>query len=91
MLTFEGILKLVQEGRPFTDRETGVVTPAKFINFFQVEDDEGKASVLELRSKENFKELVDKPVVGTVLLYPMREGSGFYLSLDTLVSAEGGE
>jgi len=85
MLTFEGTLKLVQKGRPFMDRVTREVTPAKYTNYFQIENDEGELSVLELRSKEDFSKLVDENVVGTVLLYPMREGAGFYLSLDTLV------
>lgn len=89
MFTFEGQLKLVQKGRDFTDRETGHVTPAKFTHYFQVEDSDGVKSVLELRGKEDYSDLIDKDVVGTILLYPMREGSGYYVSLDTLTSSHG--
>jgi len=87
MFTFEATLKLVQRGRDFTDRETGIVTPAKYTNYFQVTDDEGKSSVLELRSKDDYSSLIDQEVVGTIVLYPMREGSGYYVSLDTLTPA----
>jgi len=88
MLSFDGTLKLVQKGRSFTDRTTGEVTPAKFTNYFQIEDDQGNKSVLELRSKEDFSDVIDQFVVGTVLVYPMQQGSGVYLSLDTLTPAK---
>jgi len=88
MFTFEGTLKLVQKGRPFTDSKTGIVTPPKFTHFFQVEDDEGNSEVLQLRSKEDFSDLIDSDVVGTVKMFPMQQGSGFYISLDTLISAK---
>ena len=87
MLTFEGTLKLVQKGRDFTDRVTGKVTPAKFTNYFQLENDSGESEVLELRSKEDFSAIIDREVVGTVLLYSMPQGGGFYVSLDTLSPA----
>jgi len=84
MFTFEGTLKLVQKGRDFTDTKTGIVTPAKFTHYFQVEDDAGNKSVLELRCKEDFSDLLDEDVVGTIQLYKMQQGSGYYVSLDTL-------
>jgi len=58
MLSFEGILKLFQKGRDFTDRETGVVTPAKFTHHIQIEDASGVKRVLELRSKEDLSDLI---------------------------------
>jgi len=86
--TFEGTLKLVSKGRPFTDRETGEVTPAKFTNFFAVQNPEGEPQVLELKSKQDFSKHIDKPVVGIIELYPMREGSGFWASVVDITPAE---
>jgi len=86
--TFEGTLKVVSKGREFTDASTGRVTPAKFTNYFATQNDEGEPQVYELRSKSDYSRLVDKPVVGTVELYPMREGSGFWASLVSLEAAE---
>jgi len=86
--TFEGTLKLVSKGRPFTNQETGETTPAKFTNFFAIQDDEGEPKVLELKSKQDFTEHIDKLVVGTIMLYPMREGSGFWASVTDINPAE---
>jgi len=72
---------MVQKGKEFTDRETGVVTPAKFTHYFQVENDDGSPEVVTLRSKNDYSALVDTDCFGSVELYPMKEGSGFWASL----------
>jgi len=85
--TFEATLKLIAKGKPFTDKSTGEVTPAKFTNYLQGEDSEGNMQVFELKSKSDYSEYINELVVGTIQLYPMREGSGFYATLTDLKPA----
>jgi len=87
-LTLSGTLKIISKGRPYTDRETGEVTPAKFTNYFATQNADGEPQVLELKSKLDFEKHIDKPVVGTIELYPMREGSGFWASVVDITPAE---
>jgi len=80
-LTFEGTLKMVQKGKEFTDKETGEVRPAKYTNYFQTEKEDGSPDVVQVRSKTDYSALIDAEVVGTIELYAMSEGSGFWASL----------
>jgi len=86
-LTLSGTLKIISKGRPFTDRETGEVTPAKFTNYIAYQDSNGEPKVCELRSKEDFSEHIDKLVDCEVTLFPMREGSGFWASITDIHEA----
>jgi hypothetical protein len=86
-LQLSGTLKIVTKGRPFTDKDTGEVTPAKFTNFIAVQDSEGNPQVCELKSKQDYSKLIDELVDVEVQLYPMREGSGFYASITNMVEA----
>lgn len=87
-MQFSGTLKIVSKGRPFTDKTTGEVTPAKYTNFFAVQDDQGNPKVIEIRSKEDYTRYIDELVDCTVQLSPMREGSGFWASLTACNPAE---
>jgi len=86
-LQLSGTLKIVSKGRPFTDRQTGEVTPAKFTNFIAYQDAAGEPKVCELRSKDDFSKLIDELVDCEVTLYPMREGSGFWASITNMHEA----
>jgi len=87
-LSFTGTLKIVSKGRPFTDRETGEVTPAKYTNFFATQDNDGNPQVVEIKSKSDYTKYIDQLVDCSVQLYPMREGSGFWASLSDCRPAE---
>jgi len=86
-LQLTGTLKIVSKGRPFTDRETGQVTPPKFTNYIAIQDQNGEPHVAELKSKKDYTQFIDDIVDCTVELFPMREGSGFWANITDIREA----
>jgi len=86
-LQLTGTLKIVSKGRPFTDKTTGEITPAKFTNYIAFQEADGSPKVAELKSREDYSKLIDELVDCTVMLYSMQEGSGFWASITNMEEA----
>jgi len=87
-LFFDGVLKLVSDAS-FVNKESGEKVP-RFEHIFQVTDELGNKTKVQLFSQKDYSSLLDQQCVGTVFAREYQEGRTitYKLALKGLASAE---